>query len=79
MLSIVNYNSHSIISKSNARISVSALFFLEGLCFATWGARIPAIQQQLGLSEAQLGSALFVIHSSLRICALHFRNGPNHT
>jgi MFS family permease len=61
MLSIVNYNSHSIISKSNARISVSALFFLEGLCFATWGARIPAIQQQLGLSEAQLGSALFVI------------------
>lgn len=49
------------ISKTRSRLSVAALFFLEGLCFATWGARIPAIQQQLGLSEAQLGSALFVI------------------
>jgi MFS family permease len=44
----------------NSRTSVSILFFLEGLCFASWGARIPAIQQKLSLSEAQLGSALFI-------------------
>lgn len=44
-----------------ARIAVSALFFLQGLCFASWASRIPALQQSLRLDEAQLGSILFAL------------------
>jgi MFS family permease len=44
-----------------SRIAVGSAFFLHGLCFASWGARIPAIQQRLNLSEAQLGSVLFAL------------------
>lgn len=40
-------------------MAVSSLFFLHGLCFASWGARIPDIQERLQLSEAELGSVLF--------------------
>ncbi|NTS42333.1 MFS transporter [Flavisolibacter sp. BT320] len=43
------------------RIAVSTLFFLQGLCFATWASRIPSIQQQLQLSESMLGVVLFAI------------------
>lgn len=43
------------------RMAVSTLFFLQGLCFATWASRIPSIQQQLGLSEAFLGVILFAL------------------
>ena len=43
------------------RIAVSTLFFLQGLCFATWASRIPSIQQQLALSESMLGLILFAI------------------
>jgi len=40
---------------------VGALFFLMGLCFASWAARIPSIQQRLGISEAGLGALLLTI------------------
>jgi MFS family permease len=43
------------------RASVAALFFLHGLCFSSWGSRIPGIQQTLGLSEAELGVILFAL------------------
>ncbi len=43
------------------RIAVSTLFFLQGLCFATWASRIPSIQQQLGISESLLGVILFAL------------------
>lgn len=43
------------------RITVSVLFFLQGLCFASWASRIPSIQQQLHLSETQLGMVLFAL------------------
>jgi MFS family permease len=46
-------------NKLHSRIAVSSLFFLHGLCFSTWGARIPDIQEKLQLSEAELGSVLF--------------------
>ncbi len=51
------------VNRSNKiyRIAVSTLFFLQGLCFATWASRIPSIQQQLNLSEAMLGLILFAI------------------
>ena len=40
------------------RISISLCFFLFGFIFASWASRIPAIQQQLHLSEAGLGAVL---------------------
>ena len=43
------------------RLAVSTLFFLQGLCFATWASRIPSIQQQLGISESLLGVILFAL------------------
>ncbi|QRO02302.1 MFS transporter [Archangium violaceum] len=43
------------------RAAVGALFFLQGLCFASWASRIPTIQQRLGLSEAALGVALLAL------------------
>jgi MFS family permease len=47
--------------KRPARIAVSSLFFLTGLCFASWASRIPAIQQTLHLSEGGLGSVLLAL------------------
>ncbi len=46
---------------NHLRFAVGSLFFLHGLCFASWGSRIPTIQQQLNLSEATLGTILFSI------------------
>lgn len=43
------------------RIAVGTLFFLQGLCFATWASRIPSIQQQMNLSDSMLGLTLFAI------------------
>lgn len=43
------------------RIAVGALFFLQGLCFATWASRIPTIQQSLQLSDGALGMILFAL------------------
>lgn len=43
------------------RIAVGTLFFLLGLCFASWASRIPDIQQKLHLSEAGLGAVLFAL------------------
>src|SRR4030095_10411973 len=41
-----------------ARIAVGGLFFLCGLAFASWAARIPQVQEALALSPAALGAAL---------------------
>lgn len=43
------------------RIAVGALFFLQGLCFATWASRIPTIQQNLSLSDGELGMILLAL------------------
>jgi MFS family permease len=42
-------------------VAVGVLFFLLGLCFATWASRIPSIQQRMGISEAGLGGVLLAI------------------
>ena len=41
------------------RTAVAAMFFMAGLCFASWASRIETIQQKLSLSDAQLGAVLF--------------------
>lgn len=43
------------------RIAVGLLFFMQGLCFASWASRIPSIQEQLRLSDAALGIVLFAL------------------
>ncbi|MGZ3837886.1 MAG: MFS transporter [Flavisolibacter sp.] len=43
------------------RLAVGCLFFLQGLCFASWASRIPSIQQSLGLSNTLLGMVLFAL------------------
>jgi len=57
----------SLISKKASRIAVAALFFLAGLCFSSWASRIPHIQQQLGLNEAELGGVLFALPVGLMV------------
>ncbi len=48
-------------SKRAYRIAVGTLFFLLGLCFASWASRIPTIQQKFSLTNAQLGLMLLAI------------------
>jgi MFS family permease len=48
-------------SRRAYRLAVSALFFLQGICFASWASRIPSIQQSLNLSDASLGMVLFAL------------------
>jgi MFS transporter len=44
---------------SKARVAVTLVFFAHGALFGTWVARIPAIQNDRGLGEGELGIALF--------------------
>lgn len=48
-------------SRRAYRLAVGTLFFLQGLCFATWASRIPSITQTLHLSDAVLGVVLFAL------------------
>ncbi|MGO4294102.1 MFS transporter [Chitinophaga sp. RAB17] len=50
-----------MVNKRATRIAVSALFFLTGLCFASWASRISDIQQTLHLNDAGLGSLLLAL------------------
>ncbi|MBV9962238.1 MAG: MFS transporter [Parafilimonas sp.] len=40
------------------RTATLVYFFMSGFGYSTWASRIPAIQQQLHINEAQLGTAL---------------------
>jgi MFS family permease len=40
------------------RIALGSIFFIAGLCFASWASRIPDIQTKFNFSEAQLGTLL---------------------
>jgi MFS family permease len=41
-----------------ARSAVAAIFFLNGLLFGSWAARIPAVRDRVGLSDGELGLVL---------------------
>jgi predicted MFS family arabinose efflux permease len=43
---------------SRARTAVTAVFFLNGIVFASWYSRLPSIQEQLDLGPGTLGLAL---------------------
>ena len=40
---------------------VTIFFFISGFGFSTWASRIPTIQQELHLNEAQLGAILLAL------------------
>jgi hypothetical protein len=42
-----------------ARVGVSVVFGVCGAAFATWAARVPAVQHRLGLGPGELAIALF--------------------
>ncbi|AZK95418.1 MULTISPECIES: MFS transporter [Streptomyces] len=46
-----------------ARLAVSTIFFVTGAAFATWAARVPAVQDRLDLSAGQLAVALVGLSS----------------
>ena len=54
-------NPARLVSRRTHRLAVGALFFLLGLCFASWASRIPSVQQRMGISEVGLGAVLLVI------------------
>jgi MFS family permease len=41
-----------------ARAAVTSVFFLNGLVFVSWYSRLPSIQDDLSLSNTELGLAL---------------------
>lgn len=47
--------------KIKQRISLSAYFFISGICFATWASRIPTIKSFYNFNEAELGNLLFIM------------------
>lgn len=59
------------ISNRTLRIAVGAMFFMAGLCFASWASRIVTVQQTLGLTDAALGAVLFSLPVGL-LCSLPF-------
>ena len=43
------------------RVAIALFFFADGLLIGSWAARIPAVQDQAELTNAQLGLALFAM------------------
>lgn len=48
-------------TRSRIRWAVSAFYFFQGLCFASWASRIPDIKSALHLSDGAMGSILFAL------------------
>ena len=49
------------------RVAVGASFFLQGLCFSSWAARIPTVQQRLSLTDTELGGVLLAVPVGLLV------------
>ncbi|MFI5157768.1 MAG: MFS transporter [Sphingobacteriales bacterium] len=54
-------------SPKTIRIATAVFFFISGFGYTTWASRIPSIQRELHLNEAQLGTALFALPVGLLI------------
>src|SRR5665213_657554 len=48
-------------SPRQLRIGCAIFFFISGFGYSTWASRIPTIQHQLHLNDAQLGAVLFAL------------------
>ncbi|GAB3905707.1 MFS transporter [Mucilaginibacter boryungensis] len=53
--------------KTMLRMAVGCMFFIAGICFASWASRIASIQQTLGLTDAALGAVLFTLPVGLML------------
>lgn len=51
----------AISPKTVLRIAVGAMFFMAGLCFASWASRIATVEAKLGLDDAAMGGILFAL------------------
>jgi MFS family permease len=51
--------------RNKVRWTTAAFFFLSGIVTSTWSSRIPDIQRELHLSNAELGGVLFAISAGL--------------
>jgi len=67
----VTINNTYTSSRLALRATVGIMFFLAGLCFASWASRIVTVQQTLHLSDAGLGAILFSLPVGL-MCSLPF-------
>ncbi len=54
-------------SREKLRFTVSMFFFLSGFTFSTWASRIPDMQRQLQLNDAELGSLLVLLPLGLML------------
>ena len=61
-------------SPLRTRVMVALFFFVSGFGFSSWASRIPTIQQELHLNEAQLGAVLFALPMGL-LLTLPFTGG----
>jgi len=57
----------AIAPRTILRIAVGAMFFMAGLCFASWASRIATVQSKLGLNDAALGAVLFSLPIGLML------------
>src|SRR3954454_12720740 len=48
---------------SRARVATTAVFAVTGFVFASWAARIPAVQDRLELSPGSLGIAFLALNA----------------
>jgi MFS family permease len=60
-------HSNPLNSPFASRSAVGVFFFISGFNFAAWAARIPALQKQLHLNDAELGTVLAALPTGLMI------------
>jgi MFS family permease len=63
----VNEQATEIRTPKQYRIACAVFYFVSGFGYSTWASRIPTIQQQLHLNEAQLGTVLFALPIGLML------------
>ncbi|MEO7979187.1 MFS transporter [Flavobacterium sp.] len=56
---ITNYIKSLRDSPKGYRLATTVFFFISGFGYSSWASRIPAIKEQLHLSEAEFGAVLF--------------------
>jgi MFS family permease len=56
-----------VAGRSKLRVACGVFFFISGFGYSSWASRIPSIQQQLHLNEAQLGAVLFALPIGLML------------
>lgn len=50
-----------VLSAARQRLAISLVFFCNGAGFASWVSRIPAVREQVGLGDGELGTALLAM------------------